>query len=335
MPRSILKTIIDGVVHIECSKCNVVKPETCFYNFKKSRECKECRKVRGLSDYAPNRIVIDGKVIHGNTKRHGVEDGKETKQCTNCKEWKILDEYNHNKTKADGYNAECRICQHTIGKSWRETNTEYNKQRQKNWEQENKDERRIKKKERRKIPLVKIKETLRRRQNEVLKGMVKVDSSIKLNGCSAEELWEHLSKKFDSRMTRTNHGYDTWHVDHIIPCAYFDLSKPSHQRRCFNWRNMQPMWGKENMSKSNKLPEGYETLLEELEELFPSDEDEEQGEAEESEEQETESEDKEQDDPEVEELTTAISQIKIKKLPPKRTRANGNGSIIKPILNSK
>ena len=45
-------------------------------------------------------------------------------------------------------------------------------------------------------------------------------------------------------MTKENHGL--WHVDHIIPCASFDLSKPEEQARCFHYSNLQALWSRED-----------------------------------------------------------------------------------------
>lgn len=42
-----------------------------------------------------------------------------------------------------------------------------------------------------------------------------------------------------------------WHVDHIRPCASFDLTDKEQQLVCFNWRNLQPLWSSENISKSD------------------------------------------------------------------------------------
>jgi len=39
------------------------------------------------------------------------------------------------------------------------------------------------------------------------------------------------------------------HLDHVIPCCAFDLSRPDLQIKCFNWRNLQPMWAKDNCRK--------------------------------------------------------------------------------------
>ena len=51
-------------------------------------------------------------------------------------------------------------------------------------------------------------------------------------------------------MTKYNHGL--WHVDHIRPCASFDLSKPKQQKICFHYTNLQPLWAHENSSKGAK-----------------------------------------------------------------------------------
>lgn len=44
-----------------------------------------------------------------------------------------------------------------------------------------------------------------------------------------------------------------WHIDHIRPCASFDLTIPEQQRQCFKYLNCQPLWAKDNLSKGDKL----------------------------------------------------------------------------------
>ena len=51
-------------------------------------------------------------------------------------------------------------------------------------------------------------------------------------------------------MNWDNYLQHGWHLDHIRPCATFDLKDEEKQKVCFNWRNLQPLWGRENVIKS-------------------------------------------------------------------------------------
>lgn len=93
---------------------------------------------------------------------------------------------------------------------------------------------------------------LRRRIHKALKGICKSKHTVELLGCSVEKLKQHLESKFIKRMTWQNYGYYGWHVDHIKPCASFDLSKVSEQRKCFHYTNLQPLWAKDNLSKGGR-----------------------------------------------------------------------------------
>lgn len=83
----------------------------------------------------------------------------------------------------------------------------------------------------------------------------KCAKSIDLLGCSISELKVYLESKFQSGMNWENHGYgdNCWHIDHILPCASFDLTKEADQRKCFHYSNLQPLWQSDNLSKSDKI----------------------------------------------------------------------------------
>ena len=88
----------------------------------------------------------------------------------------------------------------------------------------------------------------------LVQGQVRKETSTsKLLGCNIDNLKKHLESKFQDGMTWDNMGRGGWHIDHIIPCALFDLSKLSHQKVCFNWQNLQPLWEKDNCTKGDKL----------------------------------------------------------------------------------
>ena len=100
-----------------------------------------------------------------------------------------------------------------------------------------------------------IKNKLRTRINDALK-YNRVKKSLNTRdyiGCSIEFLKEYLEKQFTEGMSWDNYGLYGWHVDHIIPCASFDLTKIEEQRKCFHYTNLQPLWAKENLRKSKKI----------------------------------------------------------------------------------
>ena len=84
-------------------------------------------------------------------------------------------------------------------------------------------------------------------------GGKKAFSSMNLIGGTIQEAREYLEKQFKDGMTWENHGYNGWHIDHIIPCASFDLTDLEQQKKCFHYTNLQPLWAKENISKGAKI----------------------------------------------------------------------------------
>jgi hypothetical protein len=83
----------------------------------------------------------------------------------------------------------------------------------------------------------------------------KKTSTRELLGCTYEELKNHLESLFLIGMNWNNYGgtkkhnNESWHIDHIIPCASFDLSDIDQQRKCFHYTNLQPLWGLDNLKK--------------------------------------------------------------------------------------
>jgi len=83
----------------------------------------------------------------------------------------------------------------------------------------------------------------------------KQNSALKYLGCSLEYFKKYLELKFKEGMSWPNHGIRGWHIDHIKPCAKFDLTKESEIKKCFHYTNMQPLWWRENLIKSDKYEE--------------------------------------------------------------------------------
>ena len=95
----------------------------------------------------------------------------------------------------------------------------------------------------------KITHNLRTRLRKALKGINKSAPTIELIGCTIDELRSHIKSQFKPWMNWKNYGLGGWDIDHVKACAKFDLTCPIQQRKCFNWRNLQPMDHIENIIK--------------------------------------------------------------------------------------
>lgn len=74
--------------------------------------------------------------------------------------------------------------------------------------------------------------------------------TAELLGCSEVEFKFHIESTFQPGMTWNNRS--EWHIDHIRPCASFDLTDPEQQKQCFNYKNLQALWAKDNQRKGAK-----------------------------------------------------------------------------------
>lgn len=70
-------------------------------------------------------------------------------------------------------------------------------------------------------------------------------------GCTVKFLRKWLEYQFKDGMSWDN--MSEWHIDHVKPCASFDLTDKSQLALCFSWKNLQPLWKQHNMSKSAKI----------------------------------------------------------------------------------
>lgn len=208
------------------------------------------------------------------------------KICVKCRVEKELNEFSNNKSKKDGKCVYCRGCYKAVNKEWRQNNPDRDRQIHKKWKQNNSDKVRksslrsyYKNHEKRKSKSKKYKQEnksilrikhrlytnkkyyedmeyrlkilIRGRIWKALKRNSKYSSSLELLGCSISDLKDHLEKQFTKGMSWGNYGQ--WHIDHIKPCSSFDLTNSDQQKLCFHYTNLQPLWAKDNIRKSNKI----------------------------------------------------------------------------------
>jgi hypothetical protein len=102
----------------------------------------------------------------------------------------------------------------------------------------------------------KIKKLLRTRFHHALKNGLKMESVINLAGCSIEEFKSHLESLFLPEMSWENHG-EIWEIDHIVPCALFNLLLLEDQKKCFHYSNHQPLFKTTEIAKSF----GYDSII--------------------------------------------------------------------------
>jgi hypothetical protein len=82
-------------------------------------------------------------------------------------------------------------------------------------------------------------------------GASKTGRTEELVGCSFDFLRQHIERQFNGKMSWDKPG--SFHIDHIIPLAAFDLTDPAQLKVACNWQNMRPLSPRKNMSKGAKL----------------------------------------------------------------------------------
>jgi len=76
----------------------------------------------------------------------------------------------------------------------------------------------------------------------------------KFLGCTWPAFLKHIESLFQPGMTWSNWGRESWHIDHIVPLAAFDLSDPAECMVACHFRNHRPLWASENMGKAAAMP---------------------------------------------------------------------------------
>jgi len=111
---------------------------------------------------------------------------------------------------------------------------------------------------RRTDPQFKIASNTRCRINQAIRTArngYKSTHTLELLGCSAEFYVSYLESLFLPGMSWGNYGRETgklcWEIDHIRPCASFDLTDPAQQQQCFHYLNTQPMWALDSHIKND------------------------------------------------------------------------------------
>ena len=73
-----------------------------------------------------------------------------------------------------------------------------------------------------------------------------------------DELKTHIESKFIENMNWDEFNKGNIQIDHILPRELFNFNTETDKQFKFCWslNNLQPLWAKDNISKSDKLPDG-------------------------------------------------------------------------------
>ena len=185
------------------------------------------------------------------------------KICSTCK-LELEDNKDNFHMQAGKTRAACKKCINKRNQKWRKDNRDkwlescskyYNNNKQKVIDRNREGSR----KRRKQDPSFRIRETLAVRMRGALNGTNKSANTQELLGCTPEQLRQHIESQWESWMTWDNYGVyksggtRTWHIDHIQPCASFDLTTEEGQRACFHYTNLQPLCAVANIKKGDNI----------------------------------------------------------------------------------
>lgn len=240
----------------QCSKCKEEK------EIVKGKWCKECkneyeRNRRASQSDAKKEAIKQQERDRYERKKlevtHVVQDINKLKKCTVCKMEKPETEFHIAKNKGT-IRSMCKEC---------------SSKDRKNYFKENKDAiikqtSEYKKEKLKTDPQFKIEKNLRNRLYIAFASQNKTKSerTWKYIDCSPKFLKEWIEYQLYDGMTFENYG-EYWHLDHVKPCASFDLTNETEISECFNWKNIQPLRSEKNITKSSKITP-MELVLQEL-----------------------------------------------------------------------
>ena len=224
------------------------------------KKCSKCKEVKPLGEYHRRAKAPDGaqsycKQCSSALFRAGWAQNRERYRLSS-RAWHVV-----NKTRRSAYQREWLLINKTHSTEWARAYREKNKERiavvKRKWNAKNRQQKQF-------DPAFRSKRLLRSRLTLALRKVgYKSAPTEKLLGCSFAEARTHIESQFKAGMSWS--APSSFHIDHIIPCAFFDLTDSAHQRMCFCYLNLQPLTPEENIRKGDTLPPHHEEFLEALE----------------------------------------------------------------------
>lgn len=229
-----------------------------------SYRCKDCQSKYYSKYKTKNRkkVLAKQKEWYLHNKIHKNQVSIKRKKCRVCEKTRIASKFHKVSKHGDGLARLCIDCQKIESRKYYLKNKEKIKAKNRAWERENKEKvAQSKRNWKKNNPgyateyirnnlQARIANNLRVRLRRAIKNNQKVGSAVRDLGCTIPELKTYLESMFQPGMNWDNYG--DWHIDHIQPLSSFDLTDRKQLRIACNFRNLQPLWCVDNLSKGSE-----------------------------------------------------------------------------------
>lgn len=239
--RNKIRTIEKPV--ITHKTCNV-----CKKNLEIDRFCKVSTMKDGYNSFCKDCRREKDKKRKGDKQQEERTQEHFHKLCRKCNKMKICTFFRENHQSKDGYSYTCKEC--IPPSTWTK---EKQRESEKKYVKNNIEKIRLKWKKQGKNINRRVRDSLNHRISEALftNRVTKNNKTTKYVGCSIDFLKKWMEFLFIDGMTWENYG--EWHIDHVVPCSSFNLAITEDQIKCFNWKNLQPLWKLDNIQKGDKI----------------------------------------------------------------------------------
>ena len=226
----------------KCNMCNLIKPNNEFYKTKSRRDgldvwCKKCK-----IEY--NKTIRDTLYASNKEFCKKLKDRKDNeikyprkKKCYKCGEIKKKGEFHKCRSRTSGLSDLCVDCTKKSRIEKRQQRNQYQRNRRES------------------DPEYKMYCSLQKRVHGALnsQGLKKYKRTMALVGCTSLDFIIYIESLWDNKMSWDNYGkgIGKWSLDHIRPCASFNLLDEAEQMKCFSYKNTRPLWNTENYSKNS------------------------------------------------------------------------------------
>jgi hypothetical protein len=163
-----------------------------------------------------------------------------------------------------GYRKACKTCYNANQRQYDADHQE--ERRQYEASERGREVRNARENKRRATEQGRLESRLRRRLHHFLKGKSNSQASQDLVGCTHDEYIAHIESHFGEGMNWANYGCGEgkWTPDHTVPFKAFrtyDGELEQHQKVLCWYKNVRPMWNKDNIAKHDSYTEDAKKAL--------------------------------------------------------------------------